>query len=531
MDMLNKIIIYTGLFAMTCLASCSLDPELTKSYSDEVPWTNEKNLELYLNKFYPLIGQTYYTPYVEDDAHSDILKMNTPVADANLFIFGSQMVTPDNNAMGCWDWAYTWTRDCNEFLDGLKKYGSNLPEEVTLRAEAEIRFFRAWVSFKLSRVYGGSFIIFEQLPDKKENSRSSVEECWDFIERDIDFAIEHLPVKVVSDKENNQGKLTKGAALAFKARYMLYAERWKKASDAAKAVMDLGIYELEDDYAKLFTYKRAAGTSKESILDFGYQSPNFGYSFDYFYCPPGDKGYAQVSPTEELVSAYQMADGSDFSWDNPEQAKNPYEGREKRFYASILYNGADWKGRKIETYVGGVDGYAIGGGTTCTGYYMRKLFDEGQRNGFQPGELTYYAMRYAEVLLIYAEAMAQQDNLSEALIALNQVRLRAGFDKPVTASSKSEFMSLLRHERMIELAFEGHRYWDLRRWKQASIVLNNVNCHGTKITRNEDGTFTYDQVDCDGGKKRIFPEKYYRFPIPLTEIQRNPACEQSDEWK
>jgi len=531
MKILNKIGTYIGLCLLSGFVSCNLDPELTDSYTDAVPWSSEKNLELYLNKFYPLIGQSYYSQAVNDDAYADVLKMNSPTDERNLLITGLTTISPNANIFGTWDWAYKWTRDCNEFLDGLSKYGNNLPKDVTKRAEAEVLFFRAYVSFPLAMMYGGSFIIYDKLPEGKEKARNTPEECWNFIANDLDSAAKYLPEQVAVDK---QGKLTKGAALAFKARCMLYAERWKDASDAAKAVMDLDIYDLHPSYADLFTFKRTDGRSnKESILEFGFSSPDFGYSFDYFYCPPGDRGYAQVSPTEELVSSYQMADGSDFSWNNPEQAVDPYKDREERFYASILYNGAKWKGRTVETNVGGTDGYAIGGGTTCTGYYMRKLFDESRKTqqiGFVAGELTYYAIRYAEVLLIYAEAMAEQENLDEALSALNMIRVRAGFTEPVTASSKSEFMSLLRHERMIELAFEGHRYWDLRRWKLSTNVLNNMHCNGIKITEN-DGTFTYEKVDCDGGKTRVFPEKYYRFPIPLTEIQRNPLCEQFDEWK
>ena len=532
MKIFNKIGTYIGLCLLLGFVSCNLDPELANSYTDAVPWSSEKNLELYLNKFYPLIGQSYYSDAINDDAFSDVLKMNSSTADANLIATGSTTISANSNILGNWNWAYEGIRDCNEFLDGLSKYGNNLPKDVTKRAEAEVLFFRAYVSFSLARNHGGSFIIYDKLPEGKEKAMSTPEECWNFIANDLDSAAKYLPIHVDISK---QGKLTKGAALAFKARCMLYAKRWNDASEAAKAVMDLGIYDLHPNYADLFTFKRTDGRSnKESILEFGFTSPDFGYSFDYFYCPPGDKGYAKVSPTEELVSSYQMADGSNFSWDNPEQAANPYNGREQRFYASILYNGANWKGRTVETYVGGLDGYGLGGGTTRTGYYLRKLFDESRKTqdvGFVPGELTYYAIHYSEVLLIYAEAMAEQENLDEALNALNKIRVRAGFTLPLTASSKSEFMSLLRHERMIELAFEGHRYWDLRRWKLSTIVLNNMHCTGIKITKNIDATFTYERVDCDGGKTRIFPEKYYRFPIPLTEIQRNPLCEQFNEWK
>ena len=116
-----------------------------------------------------------------------------------------------------------------------------------------------------------------------------------------------------------------------------------------------------------------------------------------------------------------MADGREFSWSDPTMKANPYVGREPRFYASILYNGAPWKGQTLYTYEGCNDGYALGGGTTCTGYYMRKLFDENlPKNGIRATDLTYYYMRYAEVLLIYAEAMAEQGDIPAALEALKK---------------------------------------------------------------------------------------------------------------
>lgn len=213
----------------------------------------------------------------------------------------------------------------------------------------------------------------------------------------------------------------------------------------------------------------------------------------------------------------------------------PYEGREPRFYATILYNGCQWKGETLYTYEGSKDGFGLGGGTTSTGYYMRKLMKEAiQPKGTSftgQGDLTYYYMRYAEVLLIYAEAMAMQDKLPEALDALNQVRRRAGFTKDLTAATQTEFMKLLRHERKIELAFEGHRFWDLRRWGLASTVLNGTSMHGVKPIKVGDNEFTYEVVDIDGGKTRVWEERYARFPIPLGEIEQNEAVQQFDEWK
>lgn len=510
------------------VSSCTIEPELTDVYSENVGWSSEANVELSLNKFYPLIGQTYYSAHVNQDAYADLLKKNTPNDEVNLLILGSSSITPGANALDNWAWSYLWIRHCNEFLDGLHTKGTGLPSEFYQRAEGEVLFFRAYVYFELAKRYGASVILYDGLSDDIGKSVSTPEQVWDFIAADLDKAAAQLPATVPATK---RGKVTKGAALGLKARAMLYAKRWKASSDAVVALQALNLYDLYPDYAKLFNQRRSEGTdNKESVLEFGFLTPNFTYSFDYFFGPPLDGGYAQISPTDNLVREYQMADGSNFSWSNPTHAANPYEGREPRFYASILYNGAPWKGRTMETFEGSKDGYAVGGGTTSTGYYMRKLFDE-KLTDLGRGELTFYFMRYAEVLLIQAEALAEQGQLVLGVEALNKVRRRAGFTTDLAATNKNHLLDLIRHERMVELAFEGHRYWDLRRWGLATTLLNGTHVEGVKITKAAEGKFNYQLVDADNGRTRVYPEKYNRFPIPIAEIQRNPNIQQFDEWK
>lgn len=531
----NRIISVILIAAGLTLTGCNIDPELTSSYPQEVAWSNENNLRLNLNGFYSLIGG-YYGSQISDDASADILKMNGMNDDENLFAFGISPITPQNNPWNNWSNRHIWQISCCRFLQDLEKYRGNFSEEVAMEAEAEVRFFRALVNWDLAMRWGGSFVLYKELPPlgEKEHPLCTPDEAWNFIAEDLDFAAKYLPHK----NEVPLGRLTKGAAFGMKARAMLYAKRWKEASDAALEVKKLG-YELyknpsrpDKGYGELFMNRRSAPVvNSESIIEFGHSyDDKMDYSFDYFYCPPSDGGYAEVSPTENLVSEYEMADGTAFSWDNPEMASKPYEGREPRFYASILYNGCTWKGQPLYTYEGSRDGYAIGGGTTCTGYYMRKLFDESlPKDKMRSTDLTFYFMRYAEVLLIYAEAMAEQGNLTEACKALNEVRARV--DLPgVEASSKVDFMKHLRHERMVELAFEGHRFWDIRRWGLGTTLLNNVSMKGVKPTKDGNG-YKYEVVSCDGAKTRIYHEKYNRFPIPLAEIQQNLAVQQFDEWK
>lgn len=518
-------------FASTCfvLGSCDIDPTLTSSYPSDIIWENESNLMTYINGYYGYVGGYYG---LGAEACTDMLKVNNPVDDYNQFIFGSMPITSTSNLFGSWG-SHSNMLSLTRFLVNLEKNRANFSEEVARQAEAQVRFFRGVTCFNLAKCYGGQYVIYRELPElgDKNHALCTPEEGWQFIYDDLKFAADNLPTK---DKVE-LGRLSSGAAYGMLARAMLYAERWKDASDAAAQVMSQD-YELYEDYGKLFKNSRLEPVeNKESVIEFGYLKDKFTYTFDYNYCPPSDGGYAQISPTEDLVSSYQMADGRDFDWDDPEMAANPYEGREPRFYATILYNGCQWKGETLYTYEGSKDGFALGGGTTSTGYYLRKLLKESilpKGASFTgQGDLTYYFMRYAEVLLIYAEAMAMQNQLEPALDALNQVRRRAGFTKDLEASNVTEFMKLLRHERMIELAFEGHRFWDLRRWGLASSVLNGTSMHGVKPTKVGENEFKYEVVDIDGGKTRVWEERYERFPIPLGEIEQNELIQQFEEWK
>lgn len=213
------------------------------------------------------------------------------------------------------------------------------------------------------------------------------------------------------------------------------------------------------------------------------------HAYDAYVRPSGDtkelgkQVYSGFVPTSELVDSYEMAgDGGNFSWEK--YGKDPYANREPRFYATILYNGADWMGRKIESFVGGKDGYkayenAGAAGTTVTGYYLRKYLIDGDKTWVTSGSgQDWIVLRYAEVLLNKAEALAMENwnkNSAEALQALNDVRARVGLPARATAD-KETFLEYVRHERKVELAGEGFRYWDLRRWRLAEKSSTGRTC-------------------------------------------------------
>ena len=309
---------------------------------------------------------------------------------------------------------------------------------------------------------------------------------------------------------------------------------YKNAADAAEAVMAMegkGIFQLLPKYSDVFYTKN----NKEIILGFNYVRPSLTHTIDRDFSPPSDiPTYGAMGvPTAELADAFEMADGRKFSWNDPTMTANPYSGRESRFYATILYNGASWKGREINTATG-FEGYVDYGTQTepkktVTGYYIRKYLDSTNTDALRnASDQQYIDIRYAEILLIYAEAAAKTGQFGKGKSALDKVRKRAGLPES-KAKNEEELMAAVEHERIVELAFEGHRYWDLRRWRKAHIVLDNMRVHGHKPVADGKGGFTYQLVDSDK-QNRYFASNTYYIPLPVAEIVNNPKLTQIQGW-
>lgn len=539
---MKRNIIYF-IISLLFVTSCDvLDVDVKDRYSEDIAWKNESNLDLYVMGLYAALKDNAEIAGTNlSDGYSDILKYSLTSMTGtthNRVLLQEDYITPDNGVLSMWG-NYDRIRRENEFiLDAPEKGAHFSPEFLNVRI-AEARFMRAYLYYKMIRNHGGVILRTAEgqvdNQDQKDKARLSEKDSWDFVLKEFQEIAEILPE---SWDKDNTGRVTKGAAYGLMARCALYAKQYDKALWAGQKIVDMeekGVYGLMANYADVFTQ----AFNKEIILAVYFKKPDMKHQFDRYYAPSGDiadrGGWA--SPTEELVSLYQIKSGNkyvDFDWDNRAHAQDPYKDREPRFYASILYNGASWKGRTIESYAGGKDGfidYSQGNNraTTATGYYMKKYLDEKNTNFDVDGSDSYWIeMRYAEILLIMAEAYAETNDLPNALSALNRVRERAGVSSR-NASNKEEFMQYLRIERMIELAFEGHRYWDLRRWKLAQSVLHGKRMHGTKITKKADDSFSYKQVVCDD-VDRYYPEKYNLIPVPNSEIRNNVKCSQNPLW-
>lgn len=534
-------LMFTSQFLTSCHDLLEKDP--TDSYSETVAWSSESSLDMYVTYLYkPLNGLSNFSSLSLTDGYTDLVKYGNGVPQTwsahNKILLQQNTITSDNNPMSSWG-LYTDIFRENVFLRDAGIYGNKFSEDFLNIRIAEIRFIRAVNYARMIRIFGGVILRDEtngvDSEGQKDKARATEAESWDFVLKDLEFAARHLPKEWDSKWD---GRLTKGAAYAYMCRTALFAKRWDVAITAADEIKKLNKYDLMDNYEDVF---KVAG-NKEIIFSIAYKIPDMPHYFDRYFAPDGKQGIRRAVPTSELVDSYDMADGTPFSWSGS-MANDPYVGREPRFYASIIYNGATWKEKKIYTYVDAENGFAAyrdnmnpGEKQTVTGYFIRKYLQENNADFDDKGSDQFWIeMRYAEVLLNLAEALAEQDyskNQDDALEALNEVRERVNLPKRTTeeAPDKDSFMKLLRKERICELAFEGFRYWDLRRWRLAGEVIDGKQAHGTKITKKDDNTYTYEQVSCDDNINHFFPERYYLLPIPVDELQNNPLCENNAPW-
>ncbi len=392
----------------------------------------------------------------------------------------------------------------------------------------ENRVLRAYFYFELLKRYGGVPIV-KNLLSADENThlpRADVDEVVSYIVSEIDASKDSLVTHWGTDFQDVglDGRITKGAALALKSRVLLYAAsplynptgdvaKWQAAASAANELLSLNLYTLDNSYGELFVGDRSAKSS-ETIFAIRQGATNELEKRNY---PIGTAGGGSgITPSHNLVSAYEYKGTPD--------ANNPYANRDPRLGFSVATNNSQWNDRTIEIWEGGSDDYTIKN-TSRTGYYLKKFLNENLNLVQDEKRLrSWIVFRLAEIYLNYAEAMNEaygpDDSNGYGLTAreaINIVRSRTGVEMPpVTATSKDEFREKVKHERRIELAFEEHRYWDVRRWKDATNVLN-APLLGVRAVKN--GTnFTYDVKEVE---KRVFTEKMYFYPIPQSEIVKS----------
>ncbi|WP_276499912.1 RagB/SusD family nutrient uptake outer membrane protein [Terrimonas pollutisoli] len=543
------IIISTGLFSMVSCKKDLLDVKATDRISEQALLGDSSLFEKFVTNRYigvrlqdkegdgtnPGFGRGF-----EYAMWSSITDESIYNNDDNTWLIQRGLLAPENTGIAgtIWGRSYRSIRECNFALATLPSV--EMSEDHRKLLKAELQFIRAFRYHDLIRNYGGVVLMGDMVYNLSDNlqdealfKRSSIKECIDYVMNILDAAATNLP------KDNSGtwavGRATKGAALALKSRLALYAASplynsgtWADAAKAAQTVIDLNKYSLyTGGYGNLFL----DANNNETIFARLY-TKNAGHThLEIANGPNGYGGWGGNLPLQNLVDDYEMNNGKPITDPTSDyDPQDPYTDRDPRFYATILYNGATYRGRALETFTpGGKDSRdgADNWNTSKTGYNLKKFMNEAYplqnpwgNAGFQP----WYYFRYAEILLNFAEAANEvggpdaipAGSTLSARAAVNMVRSRTGVNMPpVTAASQSEMRAAIRNERRIELAFEEHRFYDVRRWKIAEETESKP-ALGISITRNG-STLTYaNKVALDG---RAFNPRMYWLPIPRAEIQ------------
>jgi len=572
------------------VASCKqdfLETEPSTEFSESAVWGDPALVETFINQIYFRLDE----PLSDGRMKSNLVDESHYRGNAASLDFNNCVITQDN--LPAWSsasryrgWAdlYKSIRYCNIFFKMVDEvpFGNDLIDGKSQkdRMTGEVHFLRAYLYHLLTSVYGGVPLITEVygLDDDFSIERDSYAACVDFMIDECNKAAELLPEV---NTGANLGRATKGAALALKSRILLYAasdlfntpvfsgyshpelvgytsgnrtERWQAAKDAAKAVIDLNLYGLykaepgpSDSVAQNITEVFLSKTTEEDIFIKYFTTP-MAQNFGLYSSPNGYHGWGTNAPIAELVDAFEMADGTKFNWNNATEAATPYNNREPRFYATILYNEAPWRERpndvkgidpnnKVQTgkwqkwdsktnsmvEVFGVDtrkSTIEDWNGSYTGYYVRKYIDPAVDAQYIKQSLTWRFIRYAEVLLNYAEACIELGQDGEARTYINKIRTRAGL--PAVTESGIALRERYRNERRVELAFEDHRFYDVRRWVIGPEAYKPIHIADVVYKLNPDHTTaTVPTVRHVNFENHSWNDKAYFLPFMRDELNKN----------
>ena len=449
-----------------------------------------------------------------------------------------------------WKENYAAIRKANIVLSKVNLI-PNYDGEKKNRVLGQAYFFRALQYFNLIRSYGDVPYIDKplSLSDQEGIVRTPREEVYGKVMQDFDKAIEYLPK---SWSSSEYGRVTKGAALAMKARAALYYGKWDVAAESAKKVMDLNEYNLYDEqntgkYQELF-WEKADGCKEFILVKQFKEAENSWFLIGWEAFPT--KGWGGINPTQSLVDAFEDIEGAPIAKSTLYDPKKPFEKRDPRLEVNVLHHGETLYGVTINVAPlksAAPTGIGQHGDATATGYYQQKWLDpsiDPSSKGWDMGKDA-VVIRYAEVLLTYAEAKNELSPLDdEAFKAVNAVRKRVGMpelqktdaSKPTYCGTQDDLRQRIRNEWRVEFALEGgKRQWDIRRWGIAKKVLNEPFL-GLKYKLVD----SPDAKEGDGGKICILYEgenvkltgsKYedhnYVYPIPQEERDLNPALTQN----
>jgi len=568
---MKKII---GIFVLLILvlASCKknvLDIPPLDRVAENAVWSDENLIKAYHNELYNAIPHGFYIHMYSK--YTDEAYNSAPCCGAD--IFKQNNFTPDNiGSVGGGDfwggYMYYWNRGC-QYIRKIDLFLEKMSASDALqfsakdRLVAEAKFLRAFIYFNLVERYGGVPIITQSYDLEDIGSvsfkRNTFDESVAFIQKDLTEAIAKLPAKYTSS-DANYGRATQDACYALSSRLLLYAasplfnltndkQKWQKAADAAAVFVenaDRG-YSLYPDYRKLFNQPSGAPQNefiftRNFTTTNGQQAPmnNLGRRYGAY-----GGWWASNGPSQNLVDDYDMVNGEPaFTWTGNVQTINPASGydptrpfrnRDPRFEATIIHDSTIYRGDMFEMWVElngekkGFDSWKVSSDNPRTNYILKKFMpDDGPLNWQTTYTIPWPFFRLAEIYLNYAEAKFELGDEAKCREYISKVRARVGMP-PIPATVTGDALrQRLYNERRIELAFESHRFFDIRRWKIANIIENRP-IRGMDIVKNlSTGATTYTPVQLL--VKNPYQDKMNLLPIETSEIRRNPELKQTDGW-
>lgn len=532
MKSIDNTIKFTILLVATSLLFTACDRELLDTVpndrlSESVFWKTENDARLATNSLYTDLDSTNIFSW---DALTDIGHVNQPF-DLHAYIELGQYDATSSRIFGEWAKAYKGIRACNYFLENVDKVPSTNTALIN-QFKGEARALRAYQYLKLANLYGDVPLVTKaiSLDESRALTRVPVAQIWDFVDKELSEASALLPTTYAAV---DKGRVTKGAAIGLRARANLMAGRYQQAADAADQVIKLGIYGLNDSYEKLFTY--AAENNKEVLLDRQFIKDTYPVNVFSYMGPYSQKSAnSNFVPTKALVDMYETTAGKLIT--DPASGydpANPYVNRDPRLKFSIFLTG-DILPSGIAFRPEPTSGTADAVGNTyiasTTGFNLKKYINTDDYANPGNNGINIILLRYAEILLTYAEAKIELNQIDASVIsAINAVRNgRTDVKLPAVSSSatQAELRTIVRRERTVELAFEGIHLFDIRRWKTAEAVLPGP-VYGITY-KAADGKLTTIQVV---GINRVFDKtRHYLWPVPQRERNLTPTLTQNPGW-
>lgn len=529
----KKILIALAVMGLVSCKKDILDTPPLNAVNEVALWSDVNLVENFINEKYKILPHFYLystlPSHMGYSAASDECFSKFNYESVNRINTGA--LTPDNMALDSWTVDYNYIRELNVFFSKVDGISGNDAKKSRLLGEAT--FLRAYCYFDLASKYGGIPLITKVYNATDQNfveKRSTYDEAVKFVTDELDKAVALLPA---SYSGKDVGRATKGAALALKSRMLLYAAsplwntgndqaKWTAAANAAKAVIDLNQYALfqGSDYHSLFI----TTDNVEAILSYHQNAEKYQSYSDIHLSPNGYHGWSAYTPTQHIVDEFEMKSGKMIAeTGSGYNLQSPYVDRDPRFYANIIYNGGQFRDRPAEFFQTGKDSPQSpieNWNASLTGYNWKKYNDESYDLNTQAvgSKTAFIIFRLSEIYLNYAEALNALGNDTEARKYLNLIRTRTGVAMPEVTVGGTDLRDKIRHEREVELCLEGHRFFDVRRWKIAEIT-DNKPAMGVKITKNTNGTLVFDYTLKVQDRKFLAPQ-HYLLPIPKYELDK-----------